>query len=74
MPFRDVTTGKFQVRPHQWWAESAPPGWNRVRVSENLGATAVAPVAPVDTLPVIDMGQRAKFSTENSSLDLSKPI
>ena len=26
-----------------------PPGWNRVKVSENLGATAVAPVAPVDT-------------------------
>ena len=27
-------------------AESAPPGWNRVKVSEILGATAVAPVAP----------------------------
>ena len=26
-----------------------PPGWNRVKVSENLGATPVAPVAPVDT-------------------------
>ena len=25
------------------------PGWNRVKVSENLGATAVTPVAPVDT-------------------------
>ena len=24
-------------------------GWNRVKVSENLGDTAVAPVAPVDT-------------------------
>ena len=24
-----------------------PPGWDRVKVSENLGATAVAPVAPV---------------------------
>ena len=33
----------------QWWAESAPPGWNRVKVSENLDATSVAPVAPVDT-------------------------
>ena len=31
-----------------------PPGWDRVRVSENLGATAVAPVAPADTsLPSI---------------------
>ena len=26
-----------------------PPGWNRVKISENLGATAVAPVAPVDS-------------------------
>ena len=26
-----------------------PHGWNRVKVSENLGATVVAPVAPVDT-------------------------
>ena len=26
-----------------------PPGWDRVRVSENLGATTVAPVAPADT-------------------------
>ena len=25
-----------------------PPGCNRVKVSQNLGATAVAPVAPVD--------------------------
>ena len=37
------------MRLRRWWAESAPPGWNRVKVSENLGATAVAPVAPVDT-------------------------
>ena len=38
----------------RWWAESAPPGWDRVKVSENLGATAVAPVAPVVTsLPSI---------------------
>ena len=26
-----------------------PPGWDRVRVSKNLGATAVALVAPADT-------------------------
>ena len=26
-----------------------PSGWDRVKVSENLGATAVAPVAPADT-------------------------
>ena len=27
----------------------SPPGWNRITVSENLGATAVAPVAPAVT-------------------------
>ena len=27
-------------------AESVPLGWNRVKISENLGATAGAPVAP----------------------------
>ena len=28
------------MRPRQWWAESGPhPGWNKVKVSENLGAT-----------------------------------
>ena len=25
------------------------PGWDRVKISENLGATVVTPVAPVDT-------------------------
>ena len=30
-------------------AESAPLGLNRVKVSENLGATTVPPVAPVVT-------------------------
>ena len=39
----------FLLRPLQWWAESAPLGWDRVKVSENLGATLVAPVAPVVT-------------------------
>ena len=28
---------------------SALSGWDRVKVTENLGATAVAPVAPADT-------------------------
>ena len=37
------------MRPLRWWAESAPPGGDRVKVSENLGATSVAPVAPGDT-------------------------
>ena len=31
------------------WAESAPPGEDRVKVSENLGATSVASVAHVVT-------------------------
>ena len=30
-----------------------PPGWDRVKVSENLGATTVALVAPVDTSLVL---------------------
>ena len=46
---RNVTTAKIWVLPLQWWVESAPSGCNRVKVSQNLGATAVAPVAPVDT-------------------------
>ena len=37
------------MRHLQWWEESALPGGDRVKVSENLGATWVAPVAPVDT-------------------------
>ena len=31
------------------WAESVPPGWNRIKVSENIGATAHVPVAPLVT-------------------------
>ena len=38
---RDVTTGKFLVRPLQWRGGILSPGWNRV-VSESLGMTAVA--------------------------------
>ena len=40
---RDITT------PLRWWAESAPLSYNRIKVSENGGATAVAPVPPVVT-------------------------
>ena len=42
-----------------------PPGWNRVKVSENLGATAVAPVAPVDTSlrrPIYPKTLRIRFA------------
>ena len=50
---RDVTAGKIEMRPLRWWAESALPGRDRVKVTENLGATSVAPVAPVDTSLII---------------------
>ena len=46
---RDVTVGEFLVRTLQCWAESAPPCWNRIKVSENIGATAVEPVASAVT-------------------------
>ena len=36
---RDVSIGKFVVRPLRCCEESAPTGWNRVKVSENLGVT-----------------------------------
>ena len=41
------------MRPCQWLAESVPPGLNRVKESENLGATLVAPVAPLDTSLIV---------------------
>ena len=44
-----ITTVKIWLQPLQWWAASAPSGGNMVKVSQNLGATSVAPVAPVDT-------------------------
>ena len=37
------------MQPLRWWAESASPSGDRVKESENLGATSVTPVAPVDT-------------------------
>ena len=49
LEFMRKYVGKFEMRPLQWWAESAPPpGGDRVKVSENSVATSVAPVAPVD--------------------------
>ena len=61
---RDVTMGKIQMRPLQWWAESAPPGGDRVKVSQNLGATWVAPVAPADT----SLNQFRRISTSFQNL------
>ena len=51
------------MRPSQSWAESVPPGWNRVKLSENLGATAVAPVAPVNTSLQLDNVFRPNVQT-----------
>ena len=48
------------MRPLQWWAESAPPGEDRVKVSENLGATSVAPVAPEDILKIMFQSENKK--------------
>ena len=51
-----------------------PPGWNRVKVSENLGATAVAPVAPVDTSLSTKIGRKIFGLTQKTlataSLDM----
>ena len=53
--------GKILVRPLQWRAKSAPPSRDRVKVSENLGATTVAPVAPADTsLPQLPGSARTR--------------
>ena len=41
---RDVIAGKIEMRPLRWWEESVLPGGDRVKASENLGATSVAPV------------------------------
>ena len=65
----DVSKGKCLVQPLQWWAESAIRGWNRVKVSENLGRTVVVPVAPVDTVCSTDIGttSRPNISIWNQS-------
>ena len=49
--FRNVTTEIFLLRPLQWWAESAPLGWDRVKLSENLGRTG----RPCGYVPVLNM-------------------
>ena len=35
------------MRPLRWWAVSAPTGGDKVKVSENLSASAVIPIALV---------------------------
>ena len=73
MIHRDVTTGKFLVRPLQWWAESALPGSNRVKVPENLGSTAVTPAAPVDTSLIQEKLEKSlAFKDEGNNLYKAK--
>ena len=60
------------MRPLRWWAESAPPGGDRVKVSENLGATSVAPVAPVDTSLNGKAGKTAVLPNFSDMLTLSQ--
>ena len=67
MCFRDVTMGKIQLRPRQWWAESAPPGGDRVKLSQNLGATWVAPVACLFSYLWAVEGQLFLFSLHKQS-------
>jgi hypothetical protein len=40
---RNLTKGKVYLQPLQWWAETASPGGDRVKVSKNLGATMDVP-------------------------------
>ena len=41
--------GKFRCDLCDGGQNLPPPGWDRVKVSQNLGAIWVAPVAPADT-------------------------
>ena len=58
---RDVSKVNFLVRPMQWQVESAPLGWNKIKVSENLDATAVAPVAPNTSLYTFGLEENYDF-------------
>ena len=71
---RDVTTKKMWMRPSQRWAESALLGWNRVKISESLGATAVAPVTPVDTSLLSIYSALWKFSCSEQTYWLDGSI
>ena len=63
---RDLTAGKCWLRHLIWWAESIPLGWDRIKVSENLGATVVAAVAPV--APVVTSLDAAVIFVKKTSL------
>ena len=58
--------GNVLVKPHS--KHSAPPGCNRVKVSQILGPTAVAPVAPVDTSLIVQGAIRCKTGKEGIKL------
>ena len=56
--------GEIFGAPLRCWGRICPPplGWNRVKVSENLGATTVVPVAHADTsLLSLQKGQTTKM-------------
>ena len=61
--------GKFWVQPLGFWAEYAPPplpGWNRVKVSENLGATVVVPVTTAEcSMALFDLYDLLQVSKKN---------
>ena len=51
-----------------WWAKSAHPGWDRVKVYENLGVTAIILVAPVVTsLVTVLLGKAASKKMHSSN-------
>ena len=61
--FRDMTTGKISCDLCDGGQNLPSPVGDRVRVSENLGATAFVPVAPVDTyIPGTYLGLLSTFS------------
>ena len=58
--------GKIWVQPLRGCTESVPPGWNRVKVSKNLGATTVVPVNTV----VTSLGRYIKLSYQRLERDV----
>ena len=48
-----------------------PPGWDRVKESENLGATAVAPVAPADTSLKSSYGPSISHTANTSAVKIT---
>ena len=60
--------GKFRFDLCNGGQNLPPPSWDRVKVSENLGATAVAPVAPMDTSLLYSIECSVLFTREDKLL------